>query len=232
MHLPDGFLSTPVCLGTGAVATGLVALALGRTRGRLAERQAPLIGVTGAFIFAAQMVNYPIGFGASGHVLGATLAALLLGPFEAGLVMTLVIALQCFLFADGGLTALGANVLNMGFVAGGGGWLVFQGLRRMMPAGWRRSRRGFLAAAAVSSWASVVLAAAACGGELVLSHTTGVAAVTLLGWMTGIHAVIGVGEALLTTAVLSAVLGARPEWVRAWEGAGVAPPAARAEAAV
>lgn len=218
MHLPDGYLSTPVCLGTGLLAASLVGWALARTRGRLQERQAPLVGVTAAFVFAAQMVNYPVGPGVSGHVLGAALAAFLLGPVEAGLVLTLVVTLQALMFADGGLTALGANICNLGFVAPLSAWAVMQGLGWLLPRSLRKSRRGFLLRAGIASWFSTVATAAACGGELAVSQTTSAPALVLIGLLGSVHAVIGIGEALVTTAVLSAVLTARPEWIRAWSG--------------
>ncbi|MGH7144117.1 MAG: energy-coupling factor ABC transporter permease [Planctomycetota bacterium] len=216
MHIPDGFLSTPVCLGAGAISAAAVGVALNVTRRRLTDRQAPLIGVTAAFIFAAMMLNYPIGFGTSGHVLGACLAALLLGPLESCLILSLVLLLQCLLFADGGLTTLGANILNMGVVASFTGYGAHALLGWVLPRRWRESRVGFLARAAVAAWVSVVLAAVCCAGELTLSGTTGAQAGVVFGLIVGVHALIGIGEAFMTVAVLSLLTQARPDLVRAW----------------
>ena len=117
MHIPDGFLSPEVAAGTAVLATGAVAVGLRRAGSRLDDRVVPLLGVTGAFVFAAQMLNFPVAGGTSGHFLGAALATVLLGPWLACLVLAVVLATQSFVFADGGVSALGANVLNMGVVA-------------------------------------------------------------------------------------------------------------------
>jgi cobalt/nickel transport system permease protein len=166
----------------------------------------PLLGLTAAFVFAAQMVNFPVAGGTSGHLLGAVLAATLLGPSGAVLVLTAVLVVQCFMFADGGVLALGANVLNMGVMGGGGGYLVYQGLGRVL-----RGARGRLGAAAFAAWGATVAGALMVAAELALS---GVVPWTV-GWpaMAGIHALIGVGEALITALVLVALLRTRPELV-------------------
>jgi cobalt/nickel transport system permease protein len=179
----------------------------GRTLG---DRQTPLLGMTAAFLFAAQMLNFPVAGGTSGHFMGAVLAALLLGPLNACLVMAVVLAIQALVFSDGGVTALGSNLFNMGLVGGFGGWLVFAGVRAALP----RARGVFLAAAGLGAWVSVVAAASACAVELALSGTSPLAVV--LPAMAGIHAVIGLGEALITVTVLSTVLAVRPDLVAAW----------------
>jgi cobalt/nickel transport system permease protein len=170
----------------------------------------PLLATTGAFVFAAQMLNFPIGFGTSGHFMGAAAVAALLGPWRSCLVMTLVLLIQALVFGDGGISALGTNIFNMAVVASFGAYLVMRLLRRLLPAG----RNGYLMAVAVASWASVVLAALACSIELAASGTSP------LWWvlpaMVGTHAVIGIGEACITFAVLSAVLAARPDIVAPW----------------
>ena len=140
MHIPDGFLSAPVYVAGFAVSGAVCAVAVARANRRLGEREVPLLGMTAAFIFAAQMLNFPVAGGTSGHFLGATLAAVLLGPLNACLVMAIVLLIQCLGFADGGLTTLGANLFNMGIVGAVGGWLLFRALRAILP----RSRRGFL----------------------------------------------------------------------------------------
>ena len=166
--------------------------------------------MTAAFVFAAQMLNFPVAGGTSGHFMGALLAALLLGPLNACLVMAVVLAVQALVFSDGGVTALGTNLFNMGLVGGLGGWLVFAGLRGLLP----RSRGAFLAAAGLGAWVSVVLAATACAIELALSGTSPLAIV--LPAMAGIHAVIGLGEAIITVTALSTVIAVRPDLVAAW----------------
>jgi cobalt/nickel transport system permease protein len=207
MHIPDGFVSNPIALATYAVSTGAVALALQRAKRNLDERQVPLLGVTAAFIFAAQMLNFPVAGGTSGHFLGAVLAAVLLGPLNALLVMALVLLIQCLVFADGGLTALGANVFNMGVIGGGAGYLLFRAFQLLFP----KTRSGFLAAAAISSWFSVVLAAGICSMELAFSGT--VPLDIALPAMTLVHALIGIGEAVITGVVLSMVLAVRRDLI-------------------
>lgn len=210
MHLPDGFVSGPINLAGYAVSMTVVGTAMFRARNAPQENLPPLLGVTAAFIFAAQMINFPVAVGASGHFLGAVLAAVLLGPWNASLVLALVLVLQCLLFADGGITALGVNTLNMGVVGVFGGYGVFWLLQRLLP----RHRAGFTASVAVASWCSVVATSAACALELGVSGTVPLGLV--LPALTGIHALIGIGEALVTVASLSAVLAARPDIVAGW----------------
>ncbi len=211
MHIPDGFLSAPVYLAGYAVSGAVCAVAVVRANRRLGEREVPLLGMTAAFVFAAQMLNFPVAGGTSGHFLGSTLAAVLLGPLNACLVMATVLLIQCFGFADGGLTALGANLFNMGIVGAIGGWLLFRALRAILP----KSRWGFLTAAAAASWVAVVAASAICAVELAWSGTSPLR--VALPAMAGVHALIGIGEAMITTAVLSTVLAVRPDLVSAWE---------------
>jgi cobalt/nickel transport system permease protein len=209
MHIPDGFVSNQIAGAAYVISAGAVALALERAKHSLDERQVPLLGVTAAFIFAAQMLNFPVAGGTSGHFLGGVLAAILLGPLPAILVMTLVLLIQCLVFADGGLTALGANVFNMGVVAAGAGYLIFRGLLLLLP----KNRSGFLAAAGIASWLSVVLAAAVCALELAWS---GVSPLKLVfSAMVIVHALIGIGEALITAAVLGMVLAVRRDLIPA-----------------
>jgi len=165
----------------------------------------PLLGVAGAFLFAAQMLNFPVAGGTSGHLLGALLACLLLGPLPGTLVMGVVLGIQCLLFADGGITALGSNFFNMAIVGGLGGMAVFSSLRAVLPG----SRGGVLSAVGGAAWASVLLGAAACALELALSGTAPLPVV--LPAMLGVHAVIGAGEALITIAVVAAILNTRPD---------------------
>ena len=207
MHVPDGFLSIPVAATTAAVSLAAVGYSARKATRALNERAVPLLGVTAAFVFAAQMLNFPVAGGTSGHFLGAVFVAVLLGPYAAVVVMTAVLAVQALGMADGGITALGANVLNMALIAGVGGYLVFLVLNRLLP---KRPAMYFLSVA-VASWLSVVLAAAACSLELALSGTVPLS--VALAAMTSVHMIIGLGEALITVSIVAAVLAARPDLV-------------------
>jgi cobalt/nickel transport system permease protein len=215
MHIPDGFLSPEVAAACAVPAAGAVAYGLRRANRELDERRVPLLGVTAAFVFAAQMLNFPIAGGTSGHFLGAALAAILLGPWLAGLVLSVVLVVQAFVFADGGITALGANVLNMGVIGAllVGGLMV--GARAVMGwAGMASSRGVLLVVAGAGAWLSVVAGAVACSFELALSGTAPLG--TVLPAMLGVHVLIGAGEAAITVAAVSAVLSTRPDVVRAF----------------
>jgi len=205
MHIPDGFINAPAAITTGVLAAGGLGVALERVRSKLPPRRIPLLGLAAAFIFAAQMLNFPVAGGTSGHLIGAVLAAVLLGPSAAVLVMSAVLILQCFMFADGGLTALGANVFNMAIVAPGVGYGVYVLVRRFTG----RTPRGTLVAVAFASWCSTVAASIACAGELAASGT--VAWGVAFPAMAGIHMLIGIGEALITTLVVATVAKLRPE---------------------
>lgn len=217
MHIPDGFLDARVAAATAAVAAVGVAVALGRARGTLPPRRVPLIGLAAAFVFAAQMLNFPVAAGTSGHLLGGLLAAVLLGPAAAVVVMTAVLILQCFMFADGGVTALGANVLNMALLAPLSGYLVYRAVRGLA----RPDPRGLLLAAGFAAWCSTVIAAGACALELALSGV--VPARLALPAMVGVHMLIGLGEAAITMLVLAAVMRARPELLSAPDAGGRRP---------
>jgi cobalt/nickel transport system permease protein len=212
MHIPDGFVSGPVNAAGYLVSAGVAGLALARANKSLEDHQVPLLGVTAAFVFAAQMVNFPVAAGTSGHFLGALLAAVLLGPLNACLVMAVVLTIQCLLFADGGLTALGVNVFNMGIVGGGLAYMVFAAIRRVLP----KTSWCFLFSAGVAAWISVVAGSAACAIELAVSGT--VPMWIALPAMAGVHALIGIGEVIVTIGTLSAVLASRPDLVQAWSG--------------
>jgi len=210
MHIPDGLVSGPINAAAFVVSAATCGLAVVRANKTLGERQIPLLGVTAAFIFAAQMLNFPIAGGTSGHFLGALLACVLLGPLNAFLVMALVLAIQCLGFADGGLTALGTNIFNMGIIGGIVSYGLFQILKSVLP----KTRGGFLAAVAVAAWFSVVLASAVCALEL---HFSGTSPLKIaLPAMTAVHVLIGLGEAIITTVVISVVLASRPDLVATW----------------
>ena len=212
MHIPDGFLSNSINLATFGLSGLTLGLSLKKARLEITDREVPLIGVTAAFIFAAQMINFPVAGGTSGHFLGAALAAILLGPWISFIIMALVLVLQCLGFADGGLTALGSNVMNMGLIGGVGVYYIFRLFQKLLP----KTNRGFLTASALASWCSVFLASFACAVELALSGTS--PAKIVIPAMAGFHALIGIGEALITTAILSAVLAARADLIRSWKG--------------
>lgn len=204
MHIPDGLLSIPVSAVGWVLLIGLLAYALRQTKTQLGERQIPLMGVLAAFVFAAQMINFPVAGGTSGHLLGSTLVAVFLGPWAMVVVMTSVIGVQALLFQDGGLLALGFNVVNMGFLSGLVGYTVYTLLRR---AGLPQ-----LIGAAVGAWLGVVTAAAATALELSVSGT---AALSLaLPAMIGVHVLIGLGEALITVAALAFVQQTRPDLLK------------------
>jgi cobalt/nickel transport system permease protein len=164
MHIPDGFVSAPINVATFAISAAALGISVAKAKNDLDERTTPLLGVTAAFVFAAQMLNFPVAGGTSGHFLGAVLAGILLGPFNACLVLGLVLIVQCFVFADGGLTALGSNIFNMGVIGGIASTYLFYGLEKIMP----QNKRGVLISSAVASWISVVLASVSCSLMLIL----------------------------------------------------------------
>ena len=204
MHIPDGFLNLQTAAATGAVSVAAIAYASHKLNHHLDVAKIPLMGVTGAFIFAAQMVNFPVAGGTSGHLLGATLAAILLGPEAAILIMTAVLGIQCLVFQDGGLLALGANILNMGVVGAFLGFALYSLLARLNT---RSSTR--YAAAFIASWISVMVGALCCSLELIASGTA--AAQVVLPAMLGVHALIGVGEGVITVGALAFLAHVRPE---------------------
>jgi len=205
MHIPDGFLSLGVVLVGWAVAALGVGLALWRSREALGERQVPLMGVLAAFIFAAQMLNFTVAGGTSGHLIGGALAAILLGPWAGILTMTTVVAVQALLFQDGGLLVMGANITNMAVIATLVGYGVYRGVRLL--AGGRRW--GLLVGGFAAAWFSVVVAAVACAIELGFSGTSPIG--VALPAMAGVHMLIGVGEGLITLGALALVSVVRPD---------------------
>jgi cobalt/nickel transport system permease protein len=209
VHVPDGFLDAPTSAATAAVAAGGVALALRGARRELDERTAPLAGLTAAFVFAVQMVNFPVGAGTSGHLMGGLLAAVLVGPWTAVLCMTVVLIVQALLFADGGLTALGTNVTLLGLVAVAVGWGAFRLLARLLPT----SRGGVLTAAGVGAFLSVPVAALVFVGLFAVGGVADVPVGAVAAAMGGVHVLIGLGEAAITVAVVGAVLAVRPDLV-------------------
>ncbi|MEH1922400.1 energy-coupling factor ABC transporter permease [Nostoc sp.] len=206
MHIPDGFVSIPVAGATGLASAAALFIAFGRSQEAFGSRRAPILGLTTAFIFAAQMINFPVAGGTSGHLLGGTLAAIVLGsPWAATLAMSTVFVIQAVLFADGGITALGANILNMGLVGIWVGWLLYQPLQRLL--GGSRGRLPL--AAGIAAAISVVAASIACAIELAISGT--IPLNIGLPAMAGVHILIGIGEGLITGGVLSYLVKVRPD---------------------
>ncbi len=206
MHLPDGFLDAKTALLTTAVSTAGVGIALQQVRTLLKPRQMPLLGVAAAVVFAAQMLNFPVMGGTSGHLIGGVLTGVLLGPSAAVLVITCVLIVQCLMFADGGLMALGANVFNMAIASVCSGYLVYRLSMRVI----RMERhRATVFAAAFAAWVGTVVASICCAGELALSHT--VAWPLAFPAMANVHMLIGIGEGLATGLIVMTVLRARPE---------------------
>jgi cobalt/nickel transport system permease protein len=205
MHIPDGFLSFPMAAVMWLVTIAVLALAVQRTNRTLDEKAIPLMGVMAAFIFAAQMFNFQVIGGTSGHLLGGVLAAILLGPWAGSLVMACVIAVQALVFQDGGLVALGANIFNMGIIGTIGGYAIYRIIARVL-GGEDRAR---IPAAGVAAWMAVVLAAAAVSFELAISGTTPLE--VTLPVMLGVHVLIGIGEAFITMAALAFIQATRPD---------------------
>lgn len=206
MHIPDGFIDAKTVATTAALSAGSLGLALRHVRRVMPPRRVPLLGLSAAFLFAAQMLNFPVVAGTSGHLIGGVLVAALLGPSAAVVVLTAVLIVQCFLFQDGGVLSLGANVFNMAVLGACGGWLVFRGICAIIP-----GPRGRVTAVAFAGWISTLLASAGCAGQLAWSGKVGWEAVFTA--MTGIHLIIGVGEGLISGMVYAAVQRARPELV-------------------
>ncbi len=208
MHIPDGFLNVATVATTYVVSAGGVANAVRIANKKLGEKQVPLMGILAAFIFAAQMLNFPIAGGTSGHFLGAALAAILLGPWAAVIIMSAVLIAQSLIFQDGGLLALGANIFNMGIVAS----FAAHYINRLAQSLFGDNRRGKLIGVFAAAWGSVLLASVACAIELAISGASPWGVV--LPAMAGVHALIGIGEGLISIAVVSLVLATRADLMR------------------
>ncbi|HLA67776.1 MAG TPA: energy-coupling factor ABC transporter permease [Acidimicrobiia bacterium] len=209
MHIPDGIIDGSTSAGYAAVAAGGLAVALRRTGAYLSEREVPLAALVAAFVFAAQMVNFPVIAGMSGHLLGGVLAAVLVGPAAAFVVLTVVLLVQGLVFADGGLSALGLNVVNMALVGAVGGYALFVVVGKVLGG----SRRRVVVAAAVAALVSVPLAAASFVLEFAIGGTADVSIGKVAAAMIGTHVLIGVGEAIITGVVVGAVMAGRPDLV-------------------
>jgi cobalt/nickel transport system permease protein len=209
MHVPDGFLDAETSVATAVIAAGAVGVALRGARRELDDKAAPLAGLVATFVFAAQMLNFPVGAGTSGHLLGGALAAVLVGPWTGLLCISMVLLVQSLLFADGGITALGTNVLLMGVVGVLTGWLVFRALQAVLP-----KRVGLVAPiAAVAAYVSVPVAALAFVGLYAVGGTAPIPLQSLTTAMLGWHLLIGLGEAAITGLVVASVVSVRPDLV-------------------
>lgn len=207
MHIPDGFLDIKTAAAAAVVSAGAISYALKRTREVLDDRQVPMMGVAASFIFAAQMVNFPVAGGTSGHLIGGTLAAITFGPWAAMLIMTAVLIIQGFVFQDGGISALGGNILLMAVVAPLAGYFVYSLL-----IGSGENRRRVAGSTFVAGWISTIAASLVCAVLLALSDTVaiGLAVPAMVGW----HTLIGIGEGLITSLVISYLVKVKPSLVQ------------------
>ncbi len=209
VHVPDGFIDAPTSAVTGVVAAGALAMSLRGARRELDERTAPLAGLVAAFIFAVQMLNFPVAAGTSGHLLGGALAAILVGPYTGVLCVSVVLLMQGILFADGGLTALGVNITDMAIVTTVVSYAVFRGLVKVLP----RKRRSVTVASFVAAVVSVPAAAVTFTLIYAVGGTTDVAIGKVATAMIGVHVLIGIGEAAITALTVGAVIAVRPDLV-------------------
>ncbi|MCU0301998.1 MAG: energy-coupling factor ABC transporter permease [Candidatus Nanopelagicales bacterium] len=209
MHIPDGFIDAPVSAAAGVLAIGGIAVALKRSSRELDDRTAPMAGLVAVYIFAVQMLNFPVAAGTSGHLLGGALAAILVGPWTGALAVSVVLLVQALMFADGGLSALGLNIVTMAFVTVAVAWPVFRLLVRVLP----RSRGAWTGASFVAALVSVPASAAAFALWYAIGGTGTYAVGTVLAAMVGTHVLIGLGEGLITALTVGAVLAARPDLV-------------------
>lgn len=209
MHIPDGFINGGTSAAGGGIAAGLVVLTVKRAAKTVDDRQIPMVGLSAAFIFAVQMLNFPVAGGTSGHLLGGVLAAVLVGPWAGALCITVVLIVQALLFADGGLSALGLNVINMAFVGAFVGYVIFLALRKVLPC--RKSSVGL--AAGIAAALAPVLASVFFAAEYAIGGNGAAAVGKVATAMIGVHVLIGLGEGIITAMTISAVLANRPDLV-------------------
>ena len=221
MHIPDGFINAATSAGAGVAAAGGLGVALRNTAALLEDRQVPLAGLVSAFVFAAQMLNFPVAAGTSGHLVGGVLAAVLVGPWAGTLCVGIVVLVQA-LFADGGLTALGLNLVNLALATSLGGYGLFFGLRKLMSP----SRASIALASGAAAGISVVFASVLFSLEYALGGSAGVPVASVLTAMVGVHALIGIGEGVITGLTISMVLSVRPDLVHGARDLGRSPAAA------
>ena len=212
MHIPDGFIDIKTAAATGIFSISGFIVAIIKVKQYFRARVIVVMGIFAALIFAAQMINFTILGGTSGHLLGAALATIILGPYAGGIIMTVVLIVQAFAFGDGGITSLGANTFNMAIVGVISAYLTYKLITK-----FSKSRSVFYSAVAVSSWFSVVAASVFCSFELAISGTYSLG--ITLGSMIPIHMVIGVGEAIITTIVIAFIDKVKPDIIltRNWD---------------
>lgn len=209
LHIPDGFINVQTSAIFGFLTILLLALALKRAKAQLDDRVAPMAGLAAVFIFAMQMLNFPVAAGTSGHLVGAAIAAILIGPWAAALALTIVLAVQALFFADGGLIALGLNLFNLAFVAVFVAWGIFLLLKLLLP----KSRMGLLIATGISAFLSVPISALAFSLQFALGGTEAIGAATVATAMVSVHLLIGIGEAAISVLTISSVVAVRPDLV-------------------
>lgn len=209
MHIPDGFIDIPTSAAFAAIAAGAIAVSIKGAKSSLDDKTAPLAGLTATFIFAVQMLNFPVAAGTSGHLLGAALATVLVGPYAATLAISIVLLLQSLLFADGGLSALGLNIFNMSIVGVWVSFAIFHLCKRILP----KTKISLIAAAGIAALISVPAAAAGFVVQYAIGATAPFSVTSVLAAMVGTHILIGIGEALITIFAVGAILASRSDLV-------------------
>lgn len=213
MHIPDGFIDIPTSAAFAAASSVAAAGAVKGARKQLSEQSAPLAGLTAVFIFAVQMLNFPVAAGTSGHLIGAALAMVLVGPYAATLALVVVLIIQAFLFADGGLTALGLNIFNMAVISVWVSFIVFMLLKKILP----KTKSWLVVATFISALISVPAAAIGFVIQYAIGANATFSVGTVLNAMVGSHILIGIGEAIITALTVSAVLASRSDLVFGWD---------------
>jgi cobalt/nickel transport system permease protein len=213
MHIPDGFIDLPASSVAGLLAIGGTAIALKKSREDLDDRTAPLAGLTAVFIFAVQMLNFPVAAGTSGHLLGGALATVLVGPYAASLALTVVLGIQALLFADGGLSALGLNIFNMSILGVAASYFIFTLAKKLLP----KIRTSIPLAAGIAAFISVPMAAMGFALQYAVGGTGTAPASTVATAMLSTHILIGIGEAIITLLTVSAIMATRSDLVYGWK---------------
>ena len=209
MHIPDGFIDGPTSVAGGAVAVAGLAVCLKKAAQTMEDKQVPMAGLTAAFIFAVQMLNFPVASGTSGHLLGGVLAAVLVGPWVGALCVSVVLMVQCLLFADGGVSALGLNIINMALVGAFGGYAIFLVVKKLLP----RTKGGVAVASGIAAGLAPPLAALMFTLEYAIGGNGAASVGTVAAAMIGVHVLIGIGEGVITAMAIASVLAVRPDLV-------------------
>ena len=213
MHIPDGFIDPKTSAAFAAASIAGVGYALRGAKRQLNEKSAPLAGLTAVYVFAVQMINFPVAAGTSGHLLGGVLAAVLVGPFAATLAITVVLLIQGFLFADGGLSALGLNIFNLALIGVWVGYGIFLIVRKVLP----KKKSSIAISSAIAAFISVPIAALGFVFQYAIGATATFSTETVLAAMIGTHILIGIGEAVITFLTISAVIASRSDLVFGWQ---------------